>query len=273
MKKNINIAFIQARIEADPFDDSIVEDNFERVYEMIDKACVKKRDLLILPDEIVGGYAYGPMNIPLEFENEYFEKLKEKAKRYSVYIAGAMLARQDYITSYSKGFLIDRSGNIVLEQNRRNVLEEEEKFVIKNQDKLKVVETDFGKVAFCIGIDILFPETLYELEDKNADIIISPNMFYGKDDNENIKFPASFFITAAQARAMEWKKYIMLSNSVGNEYHSEEALVGNSMIIYPDGNYYSANSDECIFEHSLNSSERVSDYINTYDLNKLRSIE
>jgi len=271
MKESIKIGFSQSEIESDPFDDSVVKVNFDRVCSLIDEACEEEHDLLILPDEIIGGYSYGPMNIPLEFENEYLDKLKEKAKKYSVYIAGAVLARQDYITSFSKGFLISREGEVVFTQNRNNVLKEEERFVIRNNDEIKVFDTDFGTVAFCIGIDILFPEIFCQLIDKKVDIIISPNMFYGKDAEDNPIYPATFFMNAALSRAMENQIIILMSNSTGVDYHSEESLVGNSMVVCPDGTFFIAKTGEKVFSHNIIFNRELPNSTDTYNLKGLRS--
>lgn len=267
MNKKVGISFVQFDIEADPFETSIVESNFKKACSLIDEAAKNTTDLIVLPDEIVGAYAYGPMNIPLELENEYFNKIKEKAKQYSIYIAGSVLAKQDYITSYSKGFLIDRQGVLVFEQNRNNVLTEEQRFVIRNEDEIKIYETDFGKIAFCIGIDILFPKISEQLMNKEVDIIISPNMYYGKNDDTNKEvFPAEFFLVAARARAMENQAFVLLSNSTGTNYHSEEQIIGKSMLVYPCGKYYITGESEGAYSFELDWNDNDNKYMSLYRL-------
>lgn len=266
MKDKISVAFVQFDIEADPFEAEVVEGNYEKACELIEDAAKTAKDLIILPDEIVGAYAYGPMNIPMEFENEYMDKIREKAKEHSIYIAGAVLAKQDYITSYSRGFLINRQGNVVFEQNRNNVLKEEERFVIKNDDEIEIYEADFGKIAFLVGIDLLNPFQSVALMPKEVDIIISPNMYYGKNGRDS--YPCNFFISSAKSRAMEHQAFVLLSNSTGMEYHSEEKIIGNSVVVYPNGACDFAGDGEGVYNFVLNLDALDDDYMSVYKLNK-----
>ncbi|WP_273325323.1 carbon-nitrogen hydrolase family protein [Vallitalea guaymasensis] len=273
MNKKVEISFIQFGIEADPFESAVVETNVNKVCAMIDELEPHTMDLIILPDEIFGAYAYGPMNIPLDLENEYLDKIKEKAKEYSIYIAGSIMAKQDYISSYSKGFLIDRQGELVFEQNRNNVFAQETRFVIKNQDEIKVYETDFGKIALCVGIDILFPQISQQLINKEIDIIISPNMYYGKNEETNeLGYSSGFFRVAARARAMENQAFVLMSNSTGINYHTDEQMVGKSMVVYPNGKYYETDQREGSYSFELDLANCEDKYMSVYDLKTLADV-
>lgn len=266
MIKKLKVAFIQMDLETDPFEASVVTNNFEKFFGILDDAMKEKPDLIMMPDELGGGYCYGPMNIPLEFDNENMRKLREKAKEYGVYIAGAVLAKQDYITSYSKGFLIDRNGEIILEQDRRYVLEAEERFVLKGQDAHKVIDTEFGKVCILGGIDILFPHISCELMQQDVDLILSPNMYVGRDEEKNILYPAKFFMVAAQARALENQAVVLMSNSIGEDEHTEEDRVGNSMVVYPNGKTECTSDEEGYRIFELASEQGTSDHLDAYNL-------
>lgn len=266
MISKMKVAFIQMEIETDPFEASVVTNNFEKFFKLVDDAMVEKPDLVMMPDEIGGGYCYGPMNIPLEFDNENIQKLKEKAKQHSVYIAGSVLAKQDYITSYSKAFLIDRNGEIILEQDRRFVLEAEERFVLKGKEEINVVDTEFGKVCMLGGIDILFPQISCELMKKDVDLILSPNMYVGLDEEKNIVYPANFFMTAAQARALENQAVLLMSNSIGEDEHTEEERVGNGMVIYPNGKVEHTSDEEGYRIFELDMEQGNSEHLDAYNL-------
>lgn len=257
--ENLKIAIAQMLVETNPYDAKVKERNMNKAVNMIEEAADKKADLVVLPEDFIGGYAYGPINMPPKQSEEILPLLIELARKHEICIAGTTLNRHGFINSYATAFFIDKNGEVRGCQNRIQRYESERKFVDAGKE-IEVFETSIGKVGFLTGLDLLYPELARELKESNVEFIISPIQGFSrpaKYDDIEIDYPKNFFKAAGLARALENSCYVIMVNSVGTHPHSKQKLFGESMIVSPVGVIGKLDDSEKVHVICLNEVDKT----------------
>lgn len=257
--KEIKIAIAQMLIEANPYDAKVKERNMDKAVNMIEQAAKKGADLVVLPEDFIGGYAYGPINMPPKQSEEILPLLINLAKKYKICISGTTLNRHGFINSYSTAFFIDKTGEVSGCQNRIQRYESERRFVDAGTE-IEAFDTSIGKVGFLTGLDLLYPEFARRLKEYNVEFIISSIQGFSHPTKYNdieIDYPKNFFVTAALARALENECYVIIANSVGTHPHSKQKLFGESMVVSPVGVIDKLDDSERVHVICLNEVDKT----------------
>lgn len=234
---NLKIALAQILVEGNAYNAKVREGNMLRAKEAVQKASEEGADLVILPEDFLSGYAYGPINMPMDFDTELYPILKSWALEYSIAIASSVLDRFNFIKSHCHGFFIDKDGSLLGKQKRINVYESESRFV-EGGNEMEVILTPYGKVGFLSGLDLLVPELARTLKSKDVKIVIAPVQAFSDEviiDEKIIDYPKTYYLNAAEGRAMENMFFVAMVNSVGVHAHAKKKLFGESLIAAPCG--------------------------------------
>lgn len=234
--KKITIAIAQIHIAADRMSSEVERDNLSRVRSALKQAAADDAEVVILPEDFLAGYGYGPGHLPSRLEDDILPQLAELTREFGLYLVGANLNKVETLKSTSTAFIMDPEGKVIGTQDRIHLLDEETQFLIGGKE-LKVISTPFGKIGLLIGLDLLFPELARELVRQGAECIIVPVLAFslGKESGEGMDYTKSLFTTACAARALENRVHCIMVNGVGQHIHSGSAIFGGSMVANPVG--------------------------------------
>ncbi|MDS0527097.1 carbon-nitrogen hydrolase family protein [Clostridium sp. SHJSY1] len=261
MKDNIKIAMIQMNIQSNIFGTEIRKENVKHACERMEDILKKEKDMdiLILPEEFYAGAGYGPISLQDSIDkvkNDVFQVFGELAKKYNVYIAGALSAKLDpnSFRGNNIGFLIGRDGCLVGMQERFHLTENEKPFSIPATN-YEVFDLDIGKVSLVIGVDILYPEISRNFILKGAEILINPILAPGYLKNN--EYPNNLYKYCAITRALENQAFVIMVNGVGQFAHADMAIFGESLVAGPVGIIKKTEFDECCETAVLTIKDKV----------------
>ncbi|HEX2952776.1 MAG TPA: carbon-nitrogen hydrolase family protein [Bacillota bacterium] len=271
----LKVAMIQMEILGDPFNPFVKEKNLKKAEQLIRQAASEELDLIVLPDEFIAGYGYGPLNIPMPFEKRLYPSLCALAKELHLYIVGSGSDPCGFAVSHNAGFIIDNQGNLLGTQYRIQVGKVEAQYV-KAGEELRVIETPLGRVGMLIGLDLLYPELARELVKKGAELLMAPVLTHSEIREENgisYDYPKNLYQIAAQARAMENGIFVVMTNGVGRHAFSDLPLPGGSLAVGPRGVIHQMGPDESIAYVTLGDHQADEGYIDLQGINRLRTGE
>jgi predicted amidohydrolase len=175
-KEALRTRFYESRVK---YHEEIFEEAGRRGYDLI---CASE-DLTRLAGaravfsdsaEEVTGSLVDPVPGPL---SKRFGKI---ARRHSMYIAAPYMVRGDDGNIYNSVVLIDRAGDVQGVYRKTHPVRNELEYVTPG-DVYPVFDTDFGRIAFMICWDMMYPEVpqIYAL--KGVDMILWPTAAIGWD--------------------------------------------------------------------------------------------
>lgn len=271
----LKVAIVQMEILGDPFNPFVKEKNLKKAEQLVREAARERPDLILLPDEFLAGYGYGPLNIPLPFAKKVYPTLRYWAIDLQVHIAGAVSNPCGFATSHSTGFIIDNNGNLTGTQQRIQVSKEEAPYV-KAGDGLQVIESPLGRIGFLIGLDLLYPELASSLVNQGAELLLAPVLTHSEVRETSgvaLNYPQNLYQTAAQARAMENGVYLVMANGVGRHVFSDLPLSGGSMVVGPRGVIREMNAEESIAVVAIGGPQADKGYLDLRGINRLQDAE
>ncbi|MCZ7573666.1 MAG: carbon-nitrogen hydrolase family protein [Ardenticatenaceae bacterium] len=194
------------------------------VMTLVDRAGQMGSDVVCLPESVQyqPGKAKPDMFEPVS--GPYGRMLMERAKRYGMYVLGALYERQGE-TLYNVAVLFDRQGESVWRYQKVFVVEGTH---VVPGDTFPVHRTDFGVIGAMICFDMLFPEGPAIMGLRGAEIIFFPHGIGGIQTSEES------VVTVSRARALDNCLYVV-PNGFGRLVARGEGNFGRSCIINPSG--------------------------------------
>ena len=200
----LNVGIIT--MEADPWE---LEKNFERLEKYTREAVNRRADLVIAPEAILDGYAYGA-DPEAEFKDlvsiaqkipdgQYLQKGSNLAKELKIYfIFGFLQISNNKL--YNSVVMFDPEGEIVSTYSK--VHPKNESFITPGEE-LKVTDTPFGKIGFLICSDRGVTDNFSTLGVQGVQIIFLPMDGAGGTEN----------IDALRYKAMDNHCWIVVANT------------------------------------------------------------
>ena len=200
----LNVGIIT--MEADPWE---LEKNFKRLEKYTREAVNRLADLVIAPEAILDGYAYGADH-EAEFKKlasiaqkiptgEYIKKGAKLAKELKIYfIFGFLQISNNKL--YNSVVMFDPEGEIISTYSK--VHPKNESFITPGEE-LKITTTDFGKIGFLICSDRGVTDNFSTLGVQGVQIIFLPMDGDGGPEN----------IDALRYKAMDNHCWIVVANT------------------------------------------------------------
>lgn len=214
------------------------EQNLKKAKEMINKACEKGAEFIVLPEMF---------NCP--YNNKYFRKFAETfpngetlkmlstiAKDKNIYLVGGSIPEKDHEGKiYNTSFVFNNLGELIGKHRKIHLFDIDveggvkfkESDVLSPGNNITVFDTHFGKMGVAICYDIRFPELIRLMTLKGAEIIIIPAAF-------NMTTGPAHWELTMRARALDNQVYLLANSPARDETFSYVAYA-NSLIVDPWG--------------------------------------
>ena len=162
-----------------------VEDNRQRVCDLIEQAAAEKPDIICLPETFLElNVAFADLSIVAEpVPGPTTDRVAQYARKQGCYIICPLTVMHGdrYMND---AVLIDRQGHIVGAYSKIHPVVEGSEFTslekgITPGGEAAVFETDFGRIGMQICFDINWPETWAELKRKGAEIVFWSSAYDG----------------------------------------------------------------------------------------------
>lgn len=180
--------------------------------------------------------------------NVYLAKFKALAKELGVNVVPGTLPSRPPAASASGqkapplvncAYWIDRQGEIKGSYQKKNLWHPERPVFAKGLLPHAVFETEFGRTAFLVCWDVMFPEAFKALSAQNVDLIIVPSYWLGTDGQDDLApgdtihnpdSEAVFLRAALTTRAFETGACVVFVNASGPE---SEGYIAQSQVTLP----------------------------------------
>ena len=219
---------IAASVQMDctPYDK---EKNLAHAENLIAEAASKGAKIIVLPELFNTGYRveFKDWELAEEFPGQTITRLQELAKKFDVYIAGAILER-DGEKVFDTAIIVGKDG--LIGSHRKMHLWGDEIKRFQKGDLINVIKLPFATVGILICYEIGFPEPSRIQVQKGADILIYPSAF-GR---------ARYYAweIASKSRALENGAFVIACNRCGQD--SDSVFGGLSRIVAPDATMLAA---------------------------------
>lgn len=216
-----------------PEGETKLKENVNRAVKAIEQALEYKPDIICLPECYpILWSSKEDINKSVETSSDINNKMKELARKGVCYIISNILEKSNG-NIYNTAFLIDRKGEITGKYSKTHLSPRERIFKFESDlygnspgDKFPIFETDFGKIAIMICMDIHVVEVARIYGVKGAEILFWPTQAYGPSED--------FLITLIRSRAMDNQMYCVASNFCKKPYHPGKEM-GRACIVGLDG--------------------------------------
>jgi predicted amidohydrolase len=156
--KNVTVAVAQLTLT------SSLRKNIEKIKHFIKFAKTKKVDIVCFPETSLKGE-------PIDIKNPRVKEIFTECKKNSIWcIIGDYIKEKKY--TYNTMLLINRKGNLVGKYKKVFVCEDRP--LVKRGSTFKVFSTELGKLGIAICWDVAYPNSLYSMVKKHADIVFCP---------------------------------------------------------------------------------------------------
>lgn len=209
--------------------------NLAKAEKFIAQASGHGAKLVVVPELFSTGYRLDE-DYPKHAEpipGETTARLTEIAKKYDVYIIGAILEKGEDGVVYDTAVAIGAEG--LLGKYRKMHLWGNESKYFGRGNTLCVVKLPFATVGLQICYEIGFPEQARVLTQMGADIIVYTSAFG--------KARAYAWDVASRSRALENGAYVIACNRVGTEL--DTVLGGLSRIVAPNTDVIAGVGADC----------------------------
>jgi predicted amidohydrolase len=245
--QNISIALCQNKPGCDK------QENINHACAMIATAASNGARLAVLSEIFYYPYELRAIKRIADTGTSTIDRLREAASGNGIYLCTGTMAVRNGDAFYNTSFLIDPSGDILLEYGKSHLFDADidgkefrESSFITPGNRLDVAVTPFGTVGILVCYDIRFPEAARTLALRGAEIIIVPAAF------NTTTGPAHWHVMF-RARAIENQVYILAvsqARAAGSAYE----VYGHSMVVDPWGEVIAeAAQEEAILYAELNA--------------------
>lgn len=200
-----------------------VENSILKLNDMVSKASKLGAKLVVAPETSIG--MLGDVKT---VGTDYLPDLKRIAKENNVFLSTSFY-RKENEKIFNQGFVIDSSGNEVLQHKKIYLAPPEREQNINSGDNLEIVETEIGKIGMLICKDgfTKYSHFMYQkFNDLGVDIICAPTWSIGWKNSIGIDEYVKSLYTYG---ALISRSYVLMS---GNLNKSTESF-GRSLIISP----------------------------------------
>ena len=198
------------------FDD--LDKNLKKVLKFIDKASIKKADLVCFPESTLGDFV-------LIRKSKEIKQIKEKCHEKKIYcILGAIIKENNKI--FNSALLINRKGKISYIYKKVHLFPGIDLREFSNGKESRVIKTDIGKIGIILCWDFAFPEFVKKISKKGAEIIFCPSYLH-EDAGINKEVYRSLFLT----RAFENRVYFVVCDAFTDEVLRESYICSPLKII------------------------------------------
>ena len=188
-----------------------INKNLKKVLKFIDKASIKKADLVCFPESCLGEKF-------LEIQSKEIKIIQKKCKGKSIYcIFGCHLKENERI--FNVAILIDRKGEIIYIYKKNHLFSGLDLKETSAGKTNKVLETDFGKIGIIICWDFAFSKEIKKLAQEGAKIIFCPSYLLN-----DAKISKEVFRSYPLTRAFESLCYFVSCDAFTNEVLSESYI-------------------------------------------------
>ena len=218
-----------------------VGENISRMSALIDEAASPSSppDLIVMPELWTSGYSEEIFRDIRRFaqpaDGKAVAMLREKARRYGVWIAGGSMVELAEDGIYNTCFLINRQGQIAGHYRKMHLYSamiEDKAF--RNGTEMPVFETDLGRIALMTCYDIRFVEMSrdYAMCGVEALVVVS----------NWAKPKLNHWRVLLQARAIENQVALLACNRVGTAGNC--TYFGHSLALDPWGEFIAEDESE-----------------------------
>ena len=204
-----------------------LEENVDRAFDAINEALTYHPDIICLPEDYTV-FCSSKEDIvkSIDMADEINNKIQQLAIKGKCYIISTILTRRKEGV-YNSAFIIDRKGEIIGKYDKTHLAPKEHNLYGNIPgNNFPVFETDFGKIAVMICMDIHYVEVARIYGVKGVEILFWPTQTY--DPSED------FIITLLRSRAMDNQMYVVASNFCKVPYYPGKEF-GRACIVGLDG--------------------------------------
>ena len=274
MSKEIKISVIHTRSydppQASDYESALayVNSNIEKTLAYIAQAGKAGADIVCTHEDFTNVCAYcrdytNPelfANLTRTIKEPLQKRLSRLSKQYSMLIAANHM-EWDNGHVYNTSTLYGRDGK-PLGKYRKVHLADSENWKVTPGDEFVIIESDIGKIGFCICYDMIFPETCRILTLNGADIIIHQTQGWGTGSKASPAVGEGFM----RVRAAENSVYLIVAKNI----QGDGSDGGRSLIIDPYGDILAESevTTEELLSYSLTPDF---DLISPYNFNNFYS--
>jgi predicted amidohydrolase len=216
--KNVTVAVAQINLT------SSLKKNVKKIIRYIRLAKSRNAEIVCFPEVSLKGE-------PIRLKNPLVKEIFTECKRSSIWcIIGDFIRERKY--TYNTMLLIDRKGKLVGKYRKVHVCED--KPFLKKGTTFKVFKTELGNLGIAICWDVSYPDVLYSMVKKRADIVFCP-MYWCYDiwaHRENsLIMEKNVLQSLILTRAFENLLYVVFCSPFMGK--SEKTLVSYSAIANP----------------------------------------
>lgn len=235
--------------------------NLFHVSQLIDKACIQKPDIVVLPEMFTCPYDTSNFPIYAEEVNDYsFNFLSNLSKKNNIYLVAGSIPEKVNDKIYNTSFVFDRNGKNIATHRKIHLFDIDiengqsfkESDTLSAGNEVTVFDTEFCKIGLCICYDFRFPELARLMVDKGAKIIICPASF-------NMTTGPVHWDTLFKSRAID-NQVFTVGCSPARNYNSTYISYGHSLVVSPFGEILSQldeNENILLYEIDLDYVDKI----------------
>ena len=202
---------------------SSIRENTNKIKHFIKLAKIKKADIVCFPETSLKGE-------PIDIKNHKIMEIFEECKKNSIWcIIGDYIKEKKY--TYNTMMLINRKGKLVGKHKKVYVCEDNP--FVKKGTVFKVFRTELGNLGIATCWDVAYPNSLYSMVKKRADIIFCP-MYWCYDTwahrKNHMMMEKKILESLILTRAYENLVYVIFCSPL---MKNEKTLVPYSAIAHP----------------------------------------
>ena len=217
MLKDIKVAIVQAKVPLSK------NEGEKQILRLVKKAVTKSVDMVGLPEDCVSPYK----DILDGYKSLDF--LSKVAKDNNIYLFGAT-AVKEVDGLHNRGFLFDRSGELIATHDKIVLTPTEEKEIVPG-NTLEVFNTEFGKMAILVCKDAFHRYAAWffdKLRKVGVDVVLVPS-FSLNVSNRSLEL----WVDSIKALAKWFDVYIVAPGTIG-ENATDYPSFGHALIVCPN---------------------------------------
>eukprot|EP00038_Savillea_parva_P025199 m.46643 g.46643 ORF g.46643 m.46643 type:complete len:318 (+) comp6788_c0_seq1:1037-1990(+) len=221
----------------------VVEDNFDTVRRLVQRAADQGCSLVSLPEcfEWIGSGPAESLAFAQRLDEPLFTRYRHLAKEFQIWVSyGGFHERPANPTStdgriYNSHLLINPQGDIVANYHKAHMFDadtadgafKESSFTCPGDKQVLVTGTPVGNVGLTTCYDLRFPQVYTNLRRAGADVLLVPSAFMPSTGEAHWE-------SLLRARAIETQCYVAAAAQYG-QHNAKRKSHGHSMVIDPWG--------------------------------------
>lgn len=219
MNQDLKVAVVQYQITKD------AKDSERKIEELVGTASFKNVDIVGLPEECLGSEE----NVKQGYDP--FQFLQSVAKKYSIFLFGAVYCLDEHNNISNSGFLYNPKGERILLQKKIVLTPPAIEAGFVAGDTIKVLDTEFGRIAILVCKDSFHRYSAWffnELMKEKVDIVLIPSSSITVSQRS-----INLWADTLKTMSMLYNVFILAPGTVGLNGIDGVQSFGNSIIISP----------------------------------------